>query len=102
VAPILKQFHVSEKDLKKLCQRMGVKSLSVFGSATENRFKPGTSDIDFLVEFESVSIDQFFEFLDGLQKLFRGNKIDLVTMASLKNPIIREEILSSQQKIYAA
>lgn len=99
---ILNQFYVDEKDLKKLCKKMGVRSLSIFGSAVQGGFKRGVSDIDFLVEFEDVSLDRFFEFMDNLQALFHGNKIDLVTMGSLKNPIIRQEILSSQQKIYAA
>lgn len=56
---------------------MRVKSLSIFGSAVHGNFKPGVSDIDFLVEFETVSIDRFFEFMDGLQQLFHSNKIEM-------------------------
>ena len=64
---ILNQFNVNEADLKRLCHEMGVKSLAVFGSVTQGGFKAGQSDIDFLVEFEAVSIDRFFDFLDGLK-----------------------------------
>lgn len=99
---ILSQFQVSEVDLIKLCRAMGVKSLSIFGSALQGDFKPGQSDIDFLVEFESVSIDSFFDFLDGLKRLFHYNDIDLVTRGSLKNQVIRDEILSSKEDLYAA
>ena len=48
---ILSQFNVNEEDLKRLCLKMGVKSLAVFGSVTQGGFKIGQSDIDFLVEF---------------------------------------------------
>lgn len=101
-AKILQQFKVNESDLKKLCDQMQVRTLSVFGSVTQNEFKSGQSDIDFLVEFETISIDRFFDFLDGLKKIFHYENIDLVTVASLKNHVIREEVLSSQEKIYAA
>ncbi|HEY8271124.1 MAG TPA: nucleotidyltransferase domain-containing protein [Pseudobdellovibrionaceae bacterium] len=99
---ILSQFQVSEEDLIKLCQAMGVKSLAIFGSALQGNFKPGQSDIDFLVEFELVSIDCFFDFLEGLKRLFHYTDIDLVTRGSLKNQVIREEILSSKKDLYAA
>lgn len=69
---------------------------------THNEFKSGQSDIDFLVEFDAVSVDKSFDLLDGLMKLFHYEKIDHVTMGSLKNKIIRQEILSSQEQIYAA
>lgn len=98
----MSQFKVDEDDLKNLCRKMGVRSLSVFGSVVYGRFKTGQSDIDFLVEFESISADRFFDFLDGLKNVFHYNNVDLVTTASLKNQVIREQILSSQENIYAA
>ena len=99
---VLGQFNVNEEDLKRLCVEMGVKSLAVFGSVTQGGFKAGQSDIDFLVEFESISADRFFDFLDGLKKPFHYENIDLVTFGSLKNQVIRKSILSSQESIYAA
>jgi predicted nucleotidyltransferase len=99
---ILSQFKVNEDDLKRLCREMGVRSLAVFGSVTQGEFKAGQSDIDFLVEFEAISADRFFDFLDGLKKLFHYDNVDLVTSASLKNLVIRQSILSSQENIYAA
>jgi predicted nucleotidyltransferase len=99
---ILGQFNVNEADLERLCREMGVRSLAVFGSVTQGNFIAGQSDIDFLVEFESVSIDGFFDFLEGLKILFHYDNIDLVTSGSLKNRVIRQSILSSQESIYAA
>jgi predicted nucleotidyltransferase len=99
---ILSQFNVNEDDLIRLCLKMGVKSLAVFGSVTQGEFKVGQSDIDFLVEFESISADRFFDFLDDLKILFQYENIDLVTFGSLKNQVIRQSILSSQENIYAA
>ena len=99
---ILIQFGVDKTKLTNLCRAMGVKSLSVFGSVVRRAFVPGQSDIDFLVEFDSVSLDGYFDFLDGLKKIFHYENIDLVTSAALKNRIIRQEILSSQENIYAA
>ena len=99
---LFKQFKLDEKDLKNLCLKMGVRSLAVFGSVISGDFKIGQSDIDFLVEFETVSADRYFDFLDGLKELFKYDKVDLVTVPSLKNQVIRQAILSSQENIYAA
>ena len=99
---ILSQFKVKESDLVELCRKHGVKSLSIFGSVAHDEFKSGKSDIDFLVEFDAVSLDKFFDLLEGLKRIFHYENIDLVTMASLKNKVIRNEILSSQENIYAA
>lgn len=90
---ILSQFQVAEDDLRTLCRQMNVKSLAIFDSVVQGEFKPGQSDIDFLVEFETVSVDGFFDFLDGLKKLFQYNDIELVTADSLKNHVLRQEVL---------
>ena len=38
-------------ELQVLCQRFQVKTLELFGSATDGRFDPHRSDLDFLVDF---------------------------------------------------
>ena len=98
----LNQFQVSEKDLEQLCQRAGVKTLYIFGSILSPEFSPGKSDLDFLVEFDSPSFDGFFDFHENLKDLFNYENIDLVTIGSLKNKIIRETIISSRETLYAA
>lgn len=96
------QIKVNEDKLRVLCREKGVKSLSIFGSVVRGQFKANQSDLDFLVEFDTISADRFFDFLDGLKKIFNYDNVELITLASLKNQVIREEVLSSQENIYAA
>jgi len=99
---ILKKFKVDFKDLNHLCEHFDVKSLSLFGSALTSHFVRGKSDLDFMVEFNSITFDQYFGFLEGLKKLFRYENIDLITIGSLKNPIIKQDIESKKATLYAA
>ena len=88
-----------------LCEKHGVKSISLFGSAVRNSMNE-SSDIDFLVEFsENIDVldyaDNYFSLLEGLEDIF-DRKIDLVSIKSLKNPILKEEINRSKVNLYAA
>jgi predicted nucleotidyltransferase len=64
--------------LADLCQRFHVKTLELFGSATDGTFDPTRSDLDFLLEFlpeaASRSFHGYFDFKDELERLF-GRKI---------------------------
>jgi predicted nucleotidyltransferase len=97
---------ITEKinELKTLCRTYNVKVMYVFGSACTNRFND-RSDIDFLISFDNLSIEQYtdnyFELYYHLQSLF-GRKIDLLTDKSLSNPYFIESIEASKQLIYAA
>ena len=96
---------ITEKinELKTLCQTYGVKDMYVFGSVCTNRFND-RSDIDFLISFDNLSIEQYtdnyFELYYQLQRLF-GRKIDLLTDKSLSNPYFIESVEASKQQIYA-
>lgn len=64
------------------------------------------SDIDLLVEFSSeLEIldypDNYFSLLDDLEKLLES-KVDLVSVKSLKNPVLIEEINKHKISSYAA
>jgi uncharacterized protein len=58
-------------DLQDLCRRHGVASLALFGSALRNDFDPDTSDLDFAVEFSSMSPSEhagaYFGLLEDLE-----------------------------------
>ena len=41
-------------ELEDLCRRFGVRRLELFGSAAVGKYRPGESDLDFLVEFEEL------------------------------------------------
>ena len=72
--------------------RLGVKSLSVFGSVA--RDEPGpSSDVDVLVEFERpVGYFAYMDLKDYLEDLLQ-RRVDLVTPGALKRQL-RDRILS--------
>lgn len=87
-----------------LCKKHNVTSIALFGSAANNTMT-NDSDIDFLVQFsDSLDVldyaDNYFLFLNGLE-LITGKKIDLISVKSLKNPILKEEINRSKIELYA-
>ena len=88
-----------------LCKAHQVTSFAMFGSAARDQMHTH-SDFDFLVQFsEDLNVlayaDNYFSLLDKLKELF-GSKIDLVTLKSLKNPVLIEEINRSKVDLYAA
>ena len=97
---------ITEKvnELKTLCNKYIVKSMYVFGSVCTEKFND-TSDIDILISFKELSIEQYtdnyFELHYKLQDLF-GRKIDLLTEKSLSNPFFIKGVEQTKQLIYAA
>ena len=92
------------KELINLCRKHYVKKLDVFGSAVTDDFSQ-SSDIDFLVEFDSEvnnrRFDNFFELHRALEDLF-DRSIDLVEPGGLNNPYFIRQIEQTRRKIYAA
>ena len=88
-----------------LCQRHHVARLDLFGSGAMDRFKPGTSDLDFLVEYLPGATagfgGDFFALKSDLEALF-GCAVDLVDHASIRNPYFREEVEQTRVRLYAA
>jgi uncharacterized protein len=99
---ILEQNKIS---LISLCKKYHVAALDVFGSAATDDFDELTSDIDFLVEFDSSiktnRFDTFFALLEELKKLFERN-VDLVEPGGLRNPYFIESVNQTRRRIYAA
>ena len=98
------QQHSAE--LISLCEKYRVKKLELFGSAaTENGFDPQASDLDFLVEYQTLDADgyarAYFGLLDELQKLF-DRPVDLVMTRAIRNKYFLRGIASSRTTIYAA
>ena len=85
-----------------LCEKLSVEKLWVFGSITSTKFTE-KSDIDFLVSFEDLQIEDYAEnyFLlaENLEEIF-ARKVDLVTVKSLSNPYFIEEVNNSKSLIY--
>lgn len=92
-------------EIISLCKKHKVKAISVFGSAARNSMT-ATSDIDFLVQFsDDIDVldyaDNYFSFLEGLEQI-TGRKIDLLSVNSLRNPVLKQEINRSKIDLYAA
>jgi predicted nucleotidyltransferase len=94
-------------ELSALCNRYGVQRLEVFGSAaSEEAFVPETSELDFIVEFRANEdlgpwLQKYFDFRDGLSKLF-GYPIDLVMASAMKNHYFIREANRTRRLLYGA
>ncbi len=88
--------------VRTICEKLQVAKLWVFGSVNSTNFT-SESDIDFLVSFEKMKIEDYAEnyFLlaENLEKIFERN-IDLVTENSLSNPYFIEEVNKSKLLVY--
>ena len=96
------KINVSPEILEEFCQRYQVLRLSLFGSVLRDDFQAG-SDIDVLVKFDpeaKVSFMTLGKMQRELTAIFRRS-VDLVPQDGLKS-VIREEVLSSAQEVYAA
>jgi len=92
-----------QAELSDVCQRFDVLWLDVFGSATTSRFDPTTSDLDFIVTFADEAIgslaDRYFDLAEALELLF-GCPVDLLTERSIRNPVFRQAVDRSRQRVY--
>lgn len=85
------------------CKTYKVKELYAIGSVVSDRFSED-SDIDLLIEFKQLPIDEYTDNYFILHKLFRNifdRKIDLITNRSLSNPFFIKSIEDSKQLLYA-
>ena len=90
--------------VRVLCEKYGVKSLSIFGSAVKGTFDPETSDLDFVVEFLPETPvgglrGPYFSLLRELHELFERN-VDLVERKAIDNPYFVKVLELTQQSIY--
>ncbi len=91
-----------EEILRKLAENretirgFGVRRLGIFGSYARGE-QGETSDMDFLVEFEQATFDNYFDLKFFLEDLF-GREVDLVIEDTIK-PRIRATIL--EETVYA-
>jgi len=94
--------HLPMEKIREICRRYHVRELSVFGSAVRGDFRPD-SDVDVLVDFDPnghVSLLDMIRMERELGELI-GRETDLVSKAGL-NPLIRDEVISSSEVLYAA
>jgi predicted nucleotidyltransferase len=89
-------------DVVALCEKLSVEKLWIFGSVISTNFNQ-QSDIDFLVSFEELNIEDYAEnyfiLAENLEEIFERN-VDLVTVKSLSNPYFIKEVNKSKELIY--
>ncbi len=95
-----------QNELVMLCARHGVRRLALFGSAVTGGVDPERSDLDFVVEFETMPpkehADAYFGLLEDLEQLFEGVRIDLIEYGPIRNPYFRRELDQTQVVLYEA
>jgi predicted nucleotidyltransferase len=99
VAEIIKE---KKHEIAALCRKHGVRALWVFGSAATGAFHPESSDIDFLVdmgEYDERVHRRFFGLLHELEEL-TGRSVDLLTVKSIDNPYLMEELEETRRLVY--
>ena len=88
--------------IKRLCAIYAVAQMSVFGSVLTDRFNDD-SDIDILVSFDALPIEQYadnyLQLQSALQELL-GREIDLVEDKAIRNPVFRNQVDRTKVKIY--
>ena len=93
---------LSDHTLAPICQRHGIRRLSLFGSRLAGSARPD-SDVDLLVEFEPGRVPGLL----GMGQIeielaaLLGHKVNLRTAADL-NPLFRDEVLRQAQAAYAS
>ena len=99
------EIEVHRGALEDLCRRFRVRRLELFGSAVGEKFDRGSSDLDFIVEFDDLHegeyADMYFGLAEALRDLFQ-REVDLVVLTAVKNPYFRESIERSRKLLYAA
>ena len=83
------------KEFITLCENHDVKTLYAFGSSVNKNFKEESSDIDLLIELNTLDPilrgELLIDIWDKFETFFQ-RKVDLLTFNSIKNPILRKNI----------
>ncbi|MBL0117396.1 MAG: nucleotidyltransferase domain-containing protein [Saprospiraceae bacterium] len=83
------------KEFITLCENHDVKTLYAFGSSVNKNFKEESSDIDLLIELNTLDPilrgELLIDIWDKFETFFQ-RKVDLLTFNSIKNPIVRKNI----------
>lgn len=88
--------------LIELCKNHKVGELYIFGSILTDNFSD-KSDIDFLVQFEKIDLQEYFDnymdFKENLEKLL-GRPVDLLENQAIRNPILRKVVDRDKKLVY--
>lgn len=89
--------------LVSLCKKYRVNRLYAFGSVVTGGFDRESSDIDLIVELESMPPlekgEKLLSLWNELEELY-GKEVDLLTDKPIRNPYLRKSIERTKQLIY--
>ena len=89
-------------DIARICARLGVRRLELFGSGTRSA---SPRDLDFLADLgdrpPAEYAAAYFALREALEKLF-AKPVDLVTPPGLSNPYFRQRVEQEKTLLYAA
>ncbi len=89
-------------DINLLCLAHKVKRLYAFGSVLTNKYDIN-SDIDFIVDFEPVEINQYadnyYDFKFSLEKILH-RPVDLLEEKAIRNPYFLQVVNNQRQLVY--
>ncbi len=91
---------LDDKKIRLFCEKHHIASLALFGSILTARFKD-SSDVDFLVQFETNHTPSLFELVDMESELrsIVGRQVDLRTLNELSR-YFRDEVLAQAKVIF--
>jgi len=96
------KIKIPPEKIEIFCKHYQVRRMSLFGSILREDFKP-ESDVDVLVQFDPdarVSFMTLGKMQRELAAIFQ-RPVDLIPQDGLK-PVIRNQVLSTAQEVYAA
>jgi len=87
------------KSNKNRLKKLGIRSVGLFGSYGRNE-QSDKSDIDLLIDFEpeKENFDNLMAVYDFFEKIFKNEKVEVVTMNGL-SPYIGPSILKEVQYV---
>jgi predicted nucleotidyltransferase len=88
--------------IETICRNLHIHRLEVFGSASNGRFDPSRSDLDFIVEFDNSDsglLDRYLALATQLERLL-GREVDLLTAKSIRNSYFQKKVDESRALIY--
>ena len=90
---------ITLKANKKRLKKFGIRNIGLFGSYGRNE-QSEKSDIDLLIDFEpeEENFDNLMAVYDFFEKIFKNEKVELVTMNGL-SPYIGPSILKEVQYV---
>ena len=91
---------IPKDKIVRFCKKNHISKMSLFGSVLTDHFTP-SSDVDFLVEFQSEHIPTLFDIVNMEEELSAiiGRHADLKTAKGISR-YFRDDVMAKAQRIY--